>query len=75
MSTVKEWQELAAKELRGRALEDLTWHTPEGIDVKPVYTADDLEGLGHMNTLPGLAPFTRGPRATMYTGRPWTIRQ
>ncbi|MBK5935157.1 methylmalonyl-CoA mutase [Rhodovulum imhoffii] len=70
-----QWADLAAKELRGRTLEDLTWQTPEGIEVKPVYTEEDTEGLAHMGAMPGMAPFTRGPRATMYTGRPWTIRQ
>ena len=75
MSDYKAWEELARKELRGRALEDLTWHTPEGIEVKPLYDAPDLDGLEHLGTLPGLAPFLRGPRATMYAGRPWTIRQ
>ncbi len=75
MSDYEAWEELARKELRGRALEDLVWHTPEGIEVKPLYDAPDLEGLEHLGGLPGLAPFTRGPRATMYTGRPWTIRQ
>lgn len=70
-----DWKALAAKELRGRPLDDLTWETPEGIDVKPLYTAEDMEGLDHLGTMPGLSPFTRGPRATMYTGRPWTIRQ
>lgn len=69
------WQRRAEKELRGRTLDDLNWKTPEGITVKPVYTKADVEGLGHMGSLPGCAPFTRGPRATMYTGRPWTIRQ
>ncbi|WP_430693240.1 methylmalonyl-CoA mutase [Pontivivens nitratireducens] len=72
---MSDWKKLAEKELRGRPLEDLTWHTAEGIDVKPLYTADDVEGLEHMGGVPGQAPFTRGPRATMYTGRPWTIRQ
>ena len=75
MSDYTEWEKLAAKELRGRKLEDLTWHTPEGIDVKPLYDTPDLEGLAHLGTLPGLPPFVRGPRATMYAGRPWTIRQ
>lgn len=70
-----DWKALAAKELRGRGIEDLTWHTLEGIAVKPLYTGADTEGLDHMGSLPGLAPFTRGPRATMYAGRPWTIRQ
>ncbi|MEX3014395.1 methylmalonyl-CoA mutase [Gymnodinialimonas hymeniacidonis] len=69
------WRELAEKELRGRPLDDLTWNTLEGIDVKPLYTAADVEGLGHVGTLPGSAPFTRGVKATMYAGRPWTIRQ
>ncbi len=71
----KTWETLAEKELRGRPIDDLTWQTPEGIDVQPVYTADDTDGLAHMGGMPGVAPFTRGPRATMYTGRPWTIRQ
>ena len=71
----KDWKALAEKELRGRPLEDLTWNTPEGIAVKPVYTADDLEGMDHLGGMPGLAPYTRGPRGTMYAGRPWTIRQ
>jgi len=73
--TIKDWRDLAQKELRGRALEDLDWHTPEGITVKPVYDASDLLGLSHLDNLPGFLPFTRGPRATMYAGRPWTIRQ
>jgi methylmalonyl-CoA mutase len=75
MTDRKTWADLAAKELRGKPVEGLTWHTPEGIDVKPVYTAEDSQGLGHMGSMPGMAPFTRGPRATMYAGRPWTIRQ
>ena len=75
MTDRKDWEALASKELRGRPIEDLTWHTPEGIDVQPLYTAADAEGLAHTGSLPGVAPFTRGPRATMYTGRPWTIRQ
>ena len=75
MTDRKDWKALAEKELRGRPLEDLTWNTPEGIAVQPLYTAEDAEGLAHTGTLPGVAPFTRGPRATMYTGRPWTIRQ
>ncbi|MCY1127350.1 methylmalonyl-CoA mutase [Frigidibacter sp. RF13] len=70
-----EWRGLVAKELKGRTPEDLTWDTLEGIAVKPLYTGADSDGLAHMGTLPGLAPFTRGVRATMYAGRPWTIRQ
>ena len=69
------WRELAAGELRGRSLDDLTWKTLEGIDVEPLYTADDLSGLKHLGSIPGEAPFTRGVKATMYAGRPWTIRQ
>ena len=75
MSDTKNWKELAEKELRGRALDDLTWNTLEGIDVKPLYTAEDTANLDHMGTLPGFGPFTRGVKATMYAGRPWTIRQ
>ncbi len=69
------WRKQAEKELRGRPLDDLTWNTLEGIPVSPLYAADDVAGLDHMNTMPGIEPFTRGVRATMYTGRPWTIRQ
>ena len=69
------WAKRAEKELRGRPLDGLTWQTPEGIAVQPVYTADDADGLAHMGSMPGEVPFTRGPRSTMYTGRPWTIRQ
>ena len=69
------WRELAERELKGAAVESLDWATPEGITVRPLYTGADLESLGHLGSLPGLAPFTRGPRATMYAGRPWTIRQ
>ncbi|WP_241127095.1 methylmalonyl-CoA mutase [Novosphingobium terrae] len=66
---IADWEKLSAKEVKGR---DLTWHTPEGIDVKPLYTADDVTADPG---LPGFAPFTRGVRASMYAGRPWTIRQ
>ncbi len=69
------WQEIAAKELRGRDPADLTWNTLEGIAVDSIYTADDLQGLTHLGGLPGQEPFTRGVKATMYAGRPWTIRQ
>jgi len=69
------WAALVEKETRGRTPADLTWRTPEGIDVQPLYTARDLEGLEHLDSLPGFAPFVRGPRATMYAGRPWTLRQ
>jgi methylmalonyl-CoA mutase len=66
--TVSDWQAAATKEVKGK---DLTWHTPEGFDIKPLYTAEDAGDPG----LPGFAPFTRGVRASMYAGRPWTIRQ
>ena len=69
------WAALVGKETRDRTPADLAWRTPEGIDVKPLYTAADLEGLAHLDSLPGFAPFVRGPRATMYAGRPWTLRQ
>jgi methylmalonyl-CoA mutase len=72
---IKDWEDLATKELRGKPLESLNWMTPEGIPVKPLYTAEDLEGLEHLNSLPGFAPYVRGPKASMYAGRPWTIRQ
>ncbi len=68
--TRDDWKALADKEVKGK---DLTWHTPEGIDVKPLYTAEDVAGIDP--GLPGFAPFTRGVRASMYAGRPWTIRQ
>ncbi|MFT5798979.1 MAG: methylmalonyl-CoA mutase [Candidatus Azotimanducaceae bacterium] len=69
------WQGIAESELRGRPVDDLTWKTLEGIDVQPIYTEEDLEGVDHLGTIPGAAPFTRGVKATMYAGRPWTIRQ
>ena len=72
---LSEWKHLAEKELRGKKLESLNVETAEGIDIKPLYTKTDLEGLEHLNSIPGKEPFMRGPRATMYAGRPWTIRQ
>ncbi|RYH01826.1 methylmalonyl-CoA mutase [Salipiger sp. IMCC34102] len=75
MSDKTDWKKTAQAELRGRSLDDLTWSTLEGIDVQPLYTAEDVEGLPHMGGLPGSAPYTRGVKATMYAGRPWTIRQ
>ncbi len=73
--TLDDWRDLAAKELKGRDAESLTWETPEGINVKALYTAEDLEQLEGEAGLPGFDPFTRGVRATMYANRPWTIRQ
>jgi methylmalonyl-CoA mutase len=69
------WAALAATELKDRSPDDLIWRAPEGFDVKPLYTAADLEGLEAVDSLPGVAPFLRGVRATMYAGRSWTIRQ
>ena len=69
------WEKAAAKSAPGGDLSKLTWKTPEGLEVKPLYTAADLAGLPHTDTLPGFAPFLRGPQATMYAVRPWTIRQ
>jgi methylmalonyl-CoA mutase len=76
MATKKDdWRKLAAAELRGRAPETLTWNTLEGIAVQPLYTQEDVADLPHLGSIPGEAPFTRGVKATMYAGRPWTIRQ
>ena len=70
-----DWRKLAEGELRGRPLGDLTWKTLEGIDVSPLYTAEDLTDVEHLGGIPGEGPYTRGVKATMYAGRPWTIRQ
>jgi methylmalonyl-CoA mutase len=72
---LESWRKLAAKDLDGADPDGLDWLTPEGIAIKPLYTAADLERIEGLDTLPGLAPFTRGVRATMYANRPWTIRQ
>ncbi len=72
--TIDDWKKLAEKELKASP-DTLVWKTPEGIDIKPLYTAADLEGLEGTDSLPGFMPFTRGVRATMYAGRPWTVRQ
>ena len=72
---INDWNELTKKELKGKSKSSLEWETPEGIKVKPLYTEEDLENLEHSNGFPGLPPFTRGPRGTMYANRPWTIRQ
>jgi methylmalonyl-CoA mutase len=73
--TIADWNKAAAKSAPNGDLASLDWHTPEGIVVKPLYTAADTQNLAHANTLPGFAPFVRGPQATMYAVRPWTIRQ
>ncbi|EKN4842461.1 methylmalonyl-CoA mutase [Yersinia enterocolitica] len=77
MGDIREWENLANKELnrRGKKVEDLVTNTAEGIAVKPLYTASDLDGLEVTGSLPGMAPYVRGPRATMYAAQPWTIRQ
>jgi len=75
MTDLSKWRDLASKELRGGELDDLVSETPDGLRIKPLYTAADLEGLDQADTLPGLFPFVRGPRATMYANRPWTLRQ
>jgi len=74
-ATLEQWRQAAAKAAPGGRLEGLNWVTPEGITVKPLYTAADLHDLPHADTLPGFEPFVRGPQPTMYAGRPWTIRQ
>ena len=73
--TIKEWVDLAKNELKGKDSDTIVWKTPEDIDIQPLYTENDLEGLSHLGGLPGFEPFLRGPKATMYAGRPWTIRQ
>jgi methylmalonyl-CoA mutase len=75
MTDLDRWRELAKKELGGRDPDELVRATPDGLRVQPLYTAADLEDLEHANDLPGLFPFVRGPRATMYANRPWTLRQ
>ena len=73
--TLNDWHQLATKERKGASPDELLWQTPEGIEVKPLYTAEDTADLEHMHNLPGFAPYKRGPKATMYAGRPWTVRQ
>ncbi|MBC7675327.1 MAG: methylmalonyl-CoA mutase, partial [Rhodoferax sp.] len=70
-----DWAARAKAELKGRDPDSLIWQTLEGISVKPLYTNADLAGLDHLGGMPGAAPYTRGVKATMYAGRPWTIRQ
>jgi methylmalonyl-CoA mutase len=73
--TLAEWQALATKQMKGLTPEEMEWHTPEGVPIKVLYTQEDVKDLKFANTMPGLAPYVRGPQATMYAGRPWTIRQ
>jgi len=72
-SSFNYWKKLASKEIKGRKLDDLVWNTPEGIKIKPLYTREDIKNF--KDSPPGMFPFLRGPRATMYTNKPWTIRQ
>jgi methylmalonyl-CoA mutase len=74
-ATLADWEQAALKSVKGGSLDSLNWVTPDGITVKPLYTAADTQDLPYTNTLPGLEPFIRGPQATMYAVRPWTIRQ
>ena len=74
-STLAAWGALVEKQSKGLTAEDFVWNTPEGIPLKTLYTAEDLDGLPYTNTLPGMSPYIRGPQATMYAGRRWTIRQ
>ena len=73
--TVEQWRDLARQQSKGQSPDALVWETPEGIPVKPLYTEADLDGVAHVDSMPGFPPFTRGVQATMYAGRPWTIRQ
>ena len=73
--SLKDWEKQAASELKGKPVSSIHWKTPEGIEIKALYTAEDLEKFAYTETISGFAPFTRGPRSTMYAGRPWTIRQ
>ena len=73
--SLKDWEKQASSELDGGASSSIHWKTAEGIEIKPLYTSEDLENFGYKETLSGFHPFTRGPRSTMYSGRPWTIRQ
>ena len=75
LKTIDDWRILVSGEIKSKSLDDLNWQTPEGIKVKPLYTADDLVGVAHKDNLPGFFPYTRGIRGSMYAARPWTIRQ
>lgn len=74
-ANLAEWEALATKQMKGLTPAEMAWHTPEGVPVKVLYTQDDVKDLEYTDTLPGMAPYVRGPMATMYAGRPWTIRQ
>ncbi|MBF0144138.1 MAG: methylmalonyl-CoA mutase [Magnetococcales bacterium] len=72
---LEQWRKAAEKAMKGKPVDSLNRETPEGVTIKPLYTAKDLEGLDNLDSMPGLAPFIRGPYPTMYTVRPWTVRQ
>ena len=72
---LERWAQIATKERKGASLDELVWSTPEGLEVKPLYTAADVANLDFTDSIPGDYPFVRGPKATMYPGRPWTVRQ
>lgn len=74
-ANISDWKKEAEKQMKGKPVDSLEWDSPENIKIKPLYTTADLESLETLNSLPGLAPFTRGPYPTMYAARPWTIRQ
>jgi methylmalonyl-CoA mutase len=74
-STPQSWEVIATAQMKGKSPDELTWETPEGIAVKALYTAADTKNLEYTDTMPGISPYIRGPQATMYAGRPWTIRQ
>jgi methylmalonyl-CoA mutase len=74
-SSLDGWKAAAEKQMKGKPVDSLNRNTPEGIELKPLYTAADLDALEYSDSMPGLEPFIRGPQATMYAGRPWTIRQ
>ena len=74
-SSFNDWKKLVRKETKGGKFEDLIWDTPEGIKIKPLYTHEDIKNFKYQDSTPGTFPFLRGPRATMYTNKPWTIRQ
>jgi methylmalonyl-CoA mutase len=73
--SITDWENLASKQIKGRSHKELVWKTPEGIDIKPLYTKEDVSTLEYSNTLPGFPPYVRGTQPTMYAGKPWTIRQ
>ena len=72
---LENWKRNAINELKIPNVDDISINTPEGINIKPLYTSEDNENISHLDSYPGEPPFLRGPKATMYTGRPWTIRQ